>query len=175
MKTSISTLLAFSMFSLAGCTHLRTFKTYDDINTVSKDRKAQIILVNGRGYTGRDFHLADDSTHWRDLNTNKAQSIPTSQIREIAIKKSGRGALEGFGIGLLAGAATGAVIGFASGDDPGADGQGFESLLQYAAAEKAGMGAILVGGIGGLVGIPIGASTGSKDKFVLQENKNASK
>jgi len=174
MRTRISTLLAFSMFILASCTHLRTFKTYDDINVVSKDRKGQITLVNGRGYAGRDFHLAEDSTHWRDLNTNKAQSISTSQIREISIKKSGRGAWEGFGVGLLAGAAIGAVIGFASGDDPGADEPGLENLFAITAGEKALRSGVYLGGLGGLVGLSVGATTGSKDKFVLQEKKTGS-
>jgi hypothetical protein len=171
MRKLVLPLLAFSTFLLASCTHLRTFKTYEDINTVSKDRKAQIILVNGRGYEGRDFHLAEDSTQWRDLNTNKAQSISTSEIREISIKNSGRGAWEGFGLGLLAGAATGAVIGFASGDDPGANGHGFETLFAHTAGEKALVYDVVTGGGGGLLGVVIGSSTGSKDKFVLQGEK----
>ena len=159
----------------SGCTHLRTFKTYDDINTVAKDRKGQIILINGRGHAGRDFHLANDSTHWRDLDTNKAQSISTSQIQEISIKKSGRGAWEGFGLGLLAGAVSGVVIGFVSGDDPGANEPGLQNLFANTAGEKALGYGVVFGGLGGLVGLPVGAATGSKDKFVLQENKNASK
>ena len=154
----------------SGCTHLRTFKTYDDINVVSKDRKGQIILVDGRGYDGRDFHLAEDSTHWRDLKTNKAQSISTSQIRELHIKKKGRGAWEGFGIGLVAGAATGALIGSANGDDPGVGEPGHD-IFSATAEEKAVGYGVLGGLLGGLIGLPVGASTG-KDKFVLQEKKN---
>jgi len=154
----------------SGCTHLRTFKTYDDINTVSKDRKGQVILVDGRAYDGRDFHLADDSTHWRDLNTNKAQSISTSQIREISIKKSGRGAWEGFGLGLASGAALGAVIGLGSGSDP----EDASLVFGASAGEKALGYGIVFGAGGGLVGLAAGASTGSKDKFVLQEKKTGS-
>ena len=153
----------------SGCTHLRTFKTYDDINTVSKDRKGQITLVNGRGYAGRDFHLAEDSTHWRDLSTNKAQSISTSQIREISVKNKGRGAWEGFGLGLASGAALGAVIGLGSGSDPESGGFGPPS---FSAGDKALGYGIVFGGGAGLLGIPIGSSTGSKDKFVLQQKKN---
>jgi len=172
MKTPNSTLLAFSIFMLTSCTHLRTFSTFDDINAVSKDRKGQIILVNGVGYTGRSFHLADDSTHWRDLNTNESQSISTSQIHAIAIKKSSRGAWEGFGLGLLAGAVSGVVIGLMSGDESasGVLELGILRIGPFPSSEGGnalGYG-IVFGGLGGLVGLPIGAATGSKDKFVLQ-------
>jgi hypothetical protein len=154
----------------AGCTHLRTFKTYDDINAVSKDRKGQVILVDGRAYDGRDFHLAEDSTHWRDLNTKKMLSLSTSQIREIRIKKKGRGAWEGFGIGLVAGTAIGAVIGFADGDDPGVGEPGHD-LFSATAEEKAVGYGVFGGLLGGLIGLPVGASTGN-DKFVLQNKQN---
>ncbi len=171
MKTRNFFLLTVTLFLCSGCTHLRTFKTYDDINAVSKDRKGQIILVNDRGFAGRDFHLADDSTRWRDLNTNEAQSISTSQIREIKIKKSGRGAWEGFGLGLLAGVVSGVVIGFVSGDDPGAGEQGLQDLFANTAGEKALGYGVVFGGLGGLVGLPVGAATGSKDKFILQQKQ----
>jgi len=176
MKTRTLPLLMLAMSFFSACTHLRTFKTYDDINTFSKDREGWIKLSTGGVIAGQDIQISSDSTLWREPDSNQRQSVATSQIREISIKNSGRGAWEGFGIGLLAGAVTGAVIGFASGDDPE---QGLEilplSLFQITAEQKAAIGAILGGGIGGLVGLPIGASTGSKDKFVLQENKNASK
>jgi len=163
MKTPISMLLPFSIIVLASCTHLRTYSTLDDINAVSKDRKGLIILANGRGRQGIDFHLAVDSTRWRDLNTNKAQSIPTSQIREISIKKGGRGALEGFALGLLIGFGSGAIVGLVSGSDPE------NSWFAYSAGEKALGYGIVFGGGAGLLGLPIGAATGSKDKFVLHK------
>ena len=179
MKTRTLPLLMLAMSFFSACTHLRTFKTYDDINTFSKDREGWIKLSTGGVIAGQDIQISSDSTLWREPDSNQRQSVATSQIREISIKNSGRGAWEGFGIGLLAGAATGAVIGFASGDDSGADGQELLSLplswFQVNAEQKVTIGAILGGGIGGLVGLTIGASTGSKDKFVLQENKNASK
>jgi hypothetical protein len=157
------------MVILASCTHLRTFKTYDDINAVSKDREGQIILVDGRAYEGRDFHLGADSTHWRDLKTNKTLSLSTLQIREISVKKSGRGAWEGFGIGLVIGATTGALIGSARGDDPG-PGEPGHDIFSATVEEKAEGYGVFGGLLGGLIGLPVGASTG-KDKFVLQREK----
>ena len=145
MKTRYIIIIALAAFT-SKCTHIRHPFTFDDINQAAEGKKAHIALTNGSVFNGKNIQIAHDSTSWLDFNTGNIQSIATSQINNIVLKKSGRGALEGFGIGILSGAVTGALIGFASGDDdPEA-----VFLLPMTAAEKA-----LTGGIVLLVGLEV--------------------
>lgn len=52
------------------------------------------------------------------------------------IKKSGRGAWEGFGLGLLYGGAAGSLIGLASGDDPESDWFGLTAVEKAVRNDK---------------------------------------
>jgi hypothetical protein len=170
MKMPLSIIISSTLF-FSACTHIRKPLVFDDINKMTTGKHANVSLLNGRVLSGSDIQIARDSTFWRDLTTNKKQSIATSEVSNIIIKKSDRGALEGAGLGLLFGGVAGAVIGFASGDDPGVGKGGFEEIVAYTAGQKAFGYGIVLGGAGGLLGLYIGAAVGSKDKFVVNASK----
>ncbi|NIV71632.1 hypothetical protein GWN26_03520 [Candidatus Saccharibacteria bacterium] len=66
------------------------------------------------------------------------------------------------GVGFLAGFSTGAIVGFASGDDE-------SGWVRFTAAGKALIGGIALGTVGGITGLVIGAATGHKDIFILND------
>ena len=165
MKT-LYILIIITVVFVSNCTHVRRPFTFDDVNKAGIGKKTYIALTSGRVFNGKSIRITHDSTSWLDFRTDDTQSISTSQIKSIIVKKSGRGALEGFGIGVLSGAVIGAVIGFLSGDD---DPQ--TVFMPYTAEEKALGYGVVLGGAGGLLGVPIGAAVGSKDKFVFEDVK----
>lgn len=169
MKPREVMIIALAVFT-SQCTHIRQVHSFDDINKAAAGKPASMTLTNGRVLSGKGLEVAIDSTFWLDSVTGRKQSIATSEVGKVVIKKRGRGALEGLGIGILTGAVTGAVIGFASGDDDPKT-----VFLPLTAEEKALGGGIVLGAAGGLLGLPIGAAVGSKDKFILHENKSADK
>lgn len=169
MKPRDVVIMALAVFA-SRCTHIRQVHSFDDINKAAAGKLASMTLTNGQVLSGKGLQMAMDSTFWLDKATGRKQSIATSEIGKVVIKKRGRGALEGLGIGILTGAVTGALIGFASGDDDPKT-----VFLPLTAEEKALGGGIVLGGAGGLLGLPIGAAVGSKDKFVLHEKKSADK
>jgi hypothetical protein len=171
MKPRYIIIIALAVFT-SRCTHLRQVQSFDEINKVAAGKPARVTLTDGRVLSGKGLQMATDSTSWLDSTTGRKQSIVTTEIDKVVIKKRGRGALEGLGMGVLAGA----VIGFALGDDPPCEpypndlfgiGQSLCEGFRLSAGEKALAGA----GGGGLWGMIIGAAVGSKDKFVLHENK----
>ncbi len=161
MKTQYWMIIVLAVFT-SRCTHIRNFSTLNDVNKVAQGKKASITLTSGQVFAAKDIQASRDSTFWLDFETNQKQSIAAAEISHVVIKKSGRGAWEGFGIGFLVGSVTGALIGFASGDD---------EFLEVTAEEKALGYGLLFGGGGGLLGSFVGAKVGSKDKFILHENK----
>jgi hypothetical protein len=175
MKARYVIIIALAVFT-SRCTHIRHVQSFEGINKAAAGKHARMTLTNGRVLSGKDLQVAIDSTFWLDSATGRKQFIATLEIGKVVVKKRGRGALEGLGMGALAGA----VIGFALGDDPPCEpdpndlfgiGQGLCETFRLSAGEKALIGA----GGGGLWGLAIGALVGSKDKFVLHENKNADK
>ena len=143
------------------CTHIRHYSTFDEINTITKGKNANITLINEKDLIGKGIYIAPDSTFWLDPNTGNKQSIITSEVSSIVFKKRVQGAAEGLFLGLLGGVTAGILIGWASFDKP--------DIWFGSAKESATFGGFVLGCFGGLLGIPIGAIVGSKDKFIIKE------
>jgi hypothetical protein len=153
---------------ITGCTHIRKYSTFDEINTKTKDKNAKITLISEQNLIGKDIYIAPDSTFWLNPNTKNKQSIITSEVSSIAFKNSWRGKLDGLLLGFLGGAVIGVTIGYLQGDDdPG-------MMMGLNAELKAVLGGIGLGGIGGLLGIPIGTIIGSNDKFIIENREKIS-
>lgn len=156
-------MLCFIIYTLSvlttSCTHIRHYSTFDEINTITKDKNAKITLKNEQDLIGNGIYIAPDSTFWLDPNTGNKKSIITSEVSSIVLKNRGRGALEGLGLGLLGGAAIGALIGLSIGAEPGD--------VLFTTKDIALIGGIFGGGIGGLLGLLRGSVVGSNDKFII--------
>ena len=155
------------------CTHTRrtSLKTSSSIFDHMNDRFSQnttyITLIDSSQYIGQNTRITQDSTFWIDSVTEKRNSVLTSEIKSIVIKKTWRGVLEGVGIGTLTGFVSGAFIGgVLIGDNE--DGMVFPN----SAGKNALAVGVLFGGFGGLVGLPIGAIAGSKDEYIFEKPTN---
>jgi len=169
MKRRCFVIIVLVIFT-SSCTHIREYSTFDDINTATRDKKTEITLSDDQSLIVDRLQITPDSTFWRNPSGGNTESVPTSEVKSVVVRNRGRGALEGFGLGTLIGFGVGVLIGLISGDDPGA---GAGRIFSFTAEEKAGMFGILLGVPGGLLGLLAGASTGSKDKFII-EDKNQS-
>ncbi len=163
MKAQFFILLALTAFIFA-CMHTRhvAAREYDGVNEALKGKKVKIMLAEGRGFTGRDVQIAQDSTFWRESKLGGRLSIATSEINYLVLTNRARGAADGFwmgfliagGIGLggrLLNSGEGGYLRFS--DDP------FEDALATA---------FFAGTLYGLVlGLPIGAAVGSNERFVF--------
>jgi len=158
---------------LAGCTHMRTFSGYDEINMAAKDQLAEMNLLDGSVIECRNIHVTADTISWLDFDDCR-QSIAAREVGEIVIVRSDRGAWEGFRVFMIGGSvlAAGAVIlGVAAlgSDDPSS---GYAGMIAIGVALKS----ITIGVVGGaLLGVPIGAAIGSSDVYVIQEETAGSK
>ncbi len=157
--------LVILILCISSCTHRPKYFTIYDINYETKNKKVQLTLSNGQNLEVKGFRITADSSYWHNLTTGKKQSVATSDVKSVAIKRRGRGALEGLGFGGVIGFSIGALIGLNEGGDPQ---KGFFYLT---AEEKAIIYGIYFGAIGGLVGIPVGAAVGSKDRFDIENEK----
>ena len=149
---------------ISSCTSIRMIhqepKTsfLDQVSKIPTDRHGLIVLLNGREYNGYVISIAADSTSWTDSEKVKIHTVATSELREIIFTNRGKGATQGF----LVGATTGFALGFLL-VEMDSEEYDLEQGFHYAVGGFLGAVSAL------LIGLPIGASVGSKDRFVFTE------
>lgn len=127
-------------------------------------KRGMIHYKKGMVSIVENIHIAGDSASWTDRETQKKVTTNLNELKEITLIKKGKGAGEGFLAGLTGGFVSGFLIGLASGDDQRSE-TGWNIALS--AEENGLLAGILLGGVGGLLGLASGASSGSKDKYIL--------
>lgn len=164
--TKVNQFLIVVALFIVGCAHTHrlsqppTAVDFDEFNKIAKGRKGQIVLLDGRKFSGYDIRVAPSTTSWRDSARTITKNIPTSEINKIQFGNRGRGALEGFGVGVLIGGASAILLGLTSGG-----GEEFSPITTgVILAIYIGMPA------GAVLGTIIGTSVGSKDVFVLADS-----
>lgn len=160
-------MLLSGLILFAGCTHMRTFSTYDEITAAAKDQLAELNLLDGGVIECRDVRVAADTTTWLDFDDCR-RSTATRDVGEIVIVRRGRGAWEGFRVFMVGGsvlAAGGTILMIAAlgSDDPSSGYLGIAAII--AVIKSIGFG--VVGGV--LLGVPLGAAIGSNDVYVIHE------
>jgi hypothetical protein len=178
MKNIISLILV-GIILLNGCTWKQVIPindtNFDDLNDKLKAETVTIGLVSGNNIIGRDIQLSSDSTSWSELNSGKYHTVQTSTIRDICAMNRSRSGKIGLVVGLIGGGVIGVII--ASSEEYEwldvvekgfriAIGQEGESkIMRYSSG-------IIIGGLaGGLLGYTIGTIVGSRDKYVITQNK----
>ena len=160
---------------LVGCTHIRQFSNYDEINSLTKGKvvklklSPKVFIPSNNKYgvnviKGRNIQITPDSTYWIEPRTGIKQVVPTSQVFEIVIVNRRRGAWEGFRAFLVAGAVLGGIL-FLDGDDPPSN------FISFSAEAKFVLGNIAGIAYGVVFGLPIGAVIGSSDVYVLHNKE----
>ena len=161
------TMLIVVLVFFTGCLHNRQFSNYNEINSITEGRLVSILLSDGSTFKGNGLHIEPDSTRWINKNDSSKQVVSTSKVEELSFVNRVRGAWHGFRTFLLTGAGLG-LLTLVSGDgtDTSDDSDSWISL-NFPTEFWATMW--LVAGVeyGVLLGIPLGATIGSKDKFVL--------
>ena len=152
-----SIILIFSVL-LASCTHTRQFSSYDEIQSFTGGKKAEIILSDGASFQGRGIEITSDSTYWFDLKNGVKQAVSNMMVAEIIITNRERGAWEGFRFFMAAGTALG-IAGVLAGDN-----YGYEGTILVV-----GLGLGVASGV--VLGIPMGAARGSKEQVVFPNKK----
>jgi hypothetical protein len=157
---------------LAGCSSTMPveerdpYAALDRIKKETADGEARVTLVDGTSMMATMVHGNQDTVHWKDPVDWTEVSVPTWQIKTIALNSHGKGAGQGLGIGALSGAALGGLAGLADGDDP-------EGFLSFSKEAKAGLGAGAGVIVGGVIGLLAGAASGSSTTFDFQVNDSA--
>lgn len=159
--------LLFAML-LQGCT---SYHTYDvesgseyiaEINEKAEKKTATVKLISGESYSASNLVLRPDSSLWYNADEAIQMSYPNTDISNIAFRDGRKGAWEG----LALGAGTGLLLGITVCTlmmlvMPGA-GSGYPFDC---AAKAGGVFALLAG----LIGLPMGASVGHTDVYMIQE------
>lgn len=116
------------------------------------------MQLDGQKFVGHNLHVAPDSTSWQDNLTGPTKTFPTKDVGEIVFTDSGRGARQGFLIGAASGFVVGYLLITSSGGDPCDGCNVYEFGLIYG-----GIG----GAAGGVLGFFVGATSGGKDRYIL--------
>jgi hypothetical protein len=151
---------------MLGCSHMRHFSNYDEINYNAKGRKVKVELSNGSYILSKDVQITSDSTFWIEPHEGIRNGIATSKVHKIAVFKHARGAWEGFRPFLFAGVTLGLIAAATTDkDDLMFNNPGGNFIMGTAMGVLPGV----------VLGIPIGAIVGSKDVYIinpcLQEEK----
>ncbi len=158
-RKTIASLALLAM--VAGCSHVYQLDptaddAVDEVNSAVDGKTVDITLVNSTVLWAESVRVAADSTRFvvvgrpsysRPRGFDIGGSLPTSEIESIAIRRHGRGALEGAAYGLLIGILTGAILGSR---DPWVTAEG---------------GAYLIGRVGLATGFVYGSLAGSRDVY----------
>lgn len=171
MKT-ISYTLVFSILYFCACSSTYRLKdgdfTLNRLNDELEGERITTVLTDGKEHDGKNIIVNDHLIYWTDSESGITQSVPSTKINKIITKQHGQGALEGLGIGFLSGFTMGALIGIAI-TDPDHQSSGFVDLTPRSYIEGA-LGYGLGFGIPfALLGLPIGAITGHKDIYYINE------
>lgn len=175
---------------MSGCASTRIVEpnaptaVFEKIKHDTRKRDAKMTLTSGETLNARNIQFTQDSTVWMNAQTGKRQTVSTTEVRKIVIKKSR--ALRGFRIGALVGVPVGVLIAGSLNSESSSDscrspnpltcigagiGEGFAET--FSAVEKiiAVTGAAAVGGLAGLV---IGVGVGSKETYQFTQSKEQS-
>jgi hypothetical protein len=167
MRNGLLTIIVI-VVSISGCTHIHKIDMTSEYSKIKEtndhlhDQKTKITLIDSRTITALNPQITADSVSWFDPALDSRNSFHVSEIKNISILKRGRGAWEGFRVGAIFGGIAGLLFGgIATADDtPGRD--------PTLGADISPMAIAFIGAAGaGLIGLPIGAMTGSKDKYIL--------
>jgi hypothetical protein len=139
------------------------------LNT-GKYRNGQILLSNGQKYKGYDIQIFQDSTSFIEETNNSQDSwsisystrkIQTSEIREIVFFNRYKGALLGLGVGMFVGSSVAMLLGLSSGGSE-----------EFSPVETGLLLSLYTCPIAAISGTMIGLGTGSKEKFIINDNSS---
>lgn len=163
MLTRFSVLLGVLL--MCGCSSVETIRTEGDAQSIRKmnrDLRGQVVrmeLHSGETMHVTSLYVESDSVTWIDGRSNTLRSERTVNIRELSVRKAGKGALVGLAAGVVVGAGIGVVRAVAEGDDPASDPIGAtreEKVRIYPPAHAV---------YTSLISTPIGAALGSKKSY----------
>ena len=153
---------------LCGCSSVEMVNLDESDQSLSKVNRAvrgQIVrmeLHSGEAKTLMSVRVAADSITWIDTRANRVMGEATANVRELSIRKTGRGALAGLVVGTVVGAAGGGVRALAQGNDPASD------PLAITREEKLRTYPIAHAVYASLLSTPIGAIIGGKKRFQFE-------
>jgi len=163
-----SILLAVLAIQISSCTHTHmVIRQQPDawahrVNATAEKNRGKVYFKNGDVALAKYIYVSGDSVNWIERVSREKASANLNEVRTFTLVKKGKGAVEGLLVGLADGFAGGFLIGFASGDDP-------PGWFSFSAEEKGLLTGIVLGGLGGLLGLASGATSGSKDKYILSD------
>lgn len=163
----MSTRLVVMLFAtlLCGCSSVEMVKTQDEDDSIRKVNRAirgQVVrleLNDGETMNVTSAYVASDSVTWIDRRTNTLRGEPTSNVREVSVRKAGRGAIGGLVVGAVAGAAFGGIRAAVEGDDP------VEDPLAISRGEKLRVYPVAHAVYASLITTPIGAIIGTRKTY----------
>jgi hypothetical protein len=130
---------------------------YDELNQELEGYKVKIIKANKEVILAENVFVMPDSTFWLDALRNRVFT-QTSEINELSLKSTWRGAKDGLYYGFLFGAGFGVAVSLLIEKKSGA-------WDPKAAAPIMGIGGGMGGGIWGLM---IGAAIGHTDRYIIE-------
>ena len=150
---------------LCGCSSIEMVKmdegdqSYREVNSAVRGQIARLDLHSGERKNVMALRVAPDSVTWFDGKTNTMKGEPTANVREISVRKAGRGVLRGLVVGVVVGAAVGGARAVAQGDDPVSD------PLAITRGEKLRMFPIAHAVYASLLSTPMGAIFAPRQRF----------
>lgn len=169
-------LLSICVLALAGCSSTKTVSfnggggaSPSEITKAATGKHSTILLTDGREISTTSLQVAADSTSYYNHKTDRFETVATSDILEVEVTHTGRGALAGLGAGLVAGAAVGLVRALSQGDDPPG------SLISLSKDQKLFIFPIAHAFSLSLVSTPVGAIIGLDDKYVFESQDNTNR
>ena len=153
---------------LCGCSSVEMVKmdegdqSYRKVNSAVRGQIARLDLRSGEQKNVTALRVAPDSVTWFDGKTNTLKKEPTANVREISVRKTGRGLLRGLVVGVVVGAAVGGARAVAQGDDPVSD------PLAITRGEKLRMFPIAHAVYASLISTPVGAILAPRQRFEFE-------
>ncbi len=154
---------------IGGCSSVEMVNTnnedpaFQNVNRAVRGQIVQMELHNGKTMNVTSVHVDADSVTWIDRRSNSLKAEPTSNVRELSVRKAGRGAITGLVVGAVVGAAAGGVRAAVEGDDPTSD------PLAITKGEKFRIFPPAHALYASLFSTPIGAILGSRKRFRFEE------
>ncbi len=158
---------------LCGCSSVEMVKVHDDDDSLQKVNRAmrgQVVkleLQNGERMNITSAYMASDSLTWFDGRTNTLKAEPTSNVREVSVRRAGRGAVGGLIVGAVAGAAFGGIRAVAEGDDPGVGNDPVAATKE----KKLRVYPVAHAVYASLITTPIGAIIGAQKRFRIESQE----
>ncbi len=172
---SLLLLVTFVFLGLSGCTLFRENArsvhpvemeagAYSEINEEVGDNPARIITVDGEVYEGYALQLTPETSSWIDPGNNQFMQVPTTNIHEVSLIKTKKGALAGLAIGMVTGTVYGLLRALAEGSDEP------DAPLSTSLNKKLVIYPVALSIYASLVTIPAGAVIGRRDRYRFEDN-----